>query len=107
MRYVPDRTGRFAERPHYEGAELDRIFERLVTEFLEAHRGKIAFPITTDDLTVLIERDTEDLDAYADLSAYGSDVEGVTEFVPKGSRVCGSRRTCPAARTGKTATGRR
>jgi hypothetical protein len=83
MRYVPDKTGRFAERPHYAGAELDRIFERLVTEFLKAHRGKIAFPISTDDLTVLIERDTEDLDAYADLSAYGPDVEGVTEFVPR------------------------
>jgi hypothetical protein len=83
MRYVRDRTGRFAERPHYEGAELDRIFERLVSEFLKAHRGKVEFPITTDDLTVLIERDTEDLDSYADLSAYGSDVEGVTEFVPR------------------------
>jgi hypothetical protein len=83
MRYVPDRTGRFAERPHYEGAELDRIFERLVAEFLKAHRGKIEFPITTDDLTVLIERDTENLDSYADLSTYGPDVEGVTEFVPR------------------------
>ena len=82
MRYVPDRTGRFAERPHYDGAELDRIFERLVTAFLKAHRGKIEFPITTEDLTVLIERDTEDLDSYADLSTYGPDVEGVTEFVP-------------------------
>jgi hypothetical protein len=82
MRYVPDRTGRFAERPHYDPAELDRIFEHLVTDFLKRHRGQVEFPITTDELTVLIERDTEDLDPYADLSAYGRDVEGVTEFMP-------------------------
>jgi hypothetical protein len=82
MRYVPDRTGRFAERPHYDPPELDRIFERLVTDFLKKHRGQVEFPITTNDLTVLIERDTDDLDPYADLSDYGRDVEGVTEFVP-------------------------
>ena len=31
----------------------------------------------TDDLTVLIEMHDADLDPYADLSAYGPDVEGV------------------------------
>ena len=98
MRYVPDRTGRFAERPHYADAELDRIFERLVTEFLKAHRGKITFPISTDDLTVLIERDTEDLDAYADLSR---------SSCREGSRGCGSRSICRAAITAKTAAGPR
>lgn len=82
MRHVPDRTGRFAERPHYEPTELDCIFERLITVFLNKHRRKVDFPIATDDLTVLIERDTDDLDSYADLAAYGRDVEGVTEFVP-------------------------
>jgi hypothetical protein len=82
MRYVRDQTGRFAERPHYEPKELDAMFERIVIQFLKTKNGKVDFPLTTNDLTVLIERDSEDLDAYADLSAYGEGVEGVTEFVP-------------------------
>jgi hypothetical protein len=79
---VPDRTGRFAERPHYEPAELDAMFERIVVSFLKRHHGTIAFPITTDDLTVLIEREVESLDPYADLTIHGEGVEGVTEFYP-------------------------
>jgi hypothetical protein len=82
MRYVRDQTGRFAERPHYEPKELDTMFERIIVDFLKAKHGKVEFPITTDDLTILIERDSEDLDPYADLSVYGDGVEGVTEFVP-------------------------
>jgi hypothetical protein len=80
MRYVPDRTGRFAERPHYEPLEIDTMFERVVVEFLRGRHGKVTFPISTDDLTVLIENDAHDLDSSADLSSYGTGVEGVTEF---------------------------
>jgi hypothetical protein len=82
MRNVRDMTGRFAERPHYEPRELETMFERIVVEFLQRHRGRVEFPCTTDDLTVLIEQDTDDLDPYADLSVYGAGVEGVTEFLP-------------------------
>jgi hypothetical protein len=82
MRYVRDTTGRFPERPHYDPKELDTMFERVVVEFLKHHRGKIEFPISTDDLTVLIEQEADDLDPYADLSGYGRGVEGVTEFTP-------------------------
>jgi hypothetical protein len=82
MRYVPDRTGRFGQRPHYEPRELDVIFERIVSEFLKSRYGEIVFPITTDDLTVFIEQDCEDLDPYADLTSYEGNVEGVTEFWP-------------------------
>jgi hypothetical protein len=39
-------------------------------------------PVSTDDLTVLIERDTESLDQYADLSGFGPNVEGLTHFQP-------------------------
>jgi hypothetical protein len=38
--------------------------------------------VATDDLTRLIEESAEDLDAYADLSDEGCDVEGMTEFLP-------------------------
>jgi Zn-dependent peptidase ImmA (M78 family) len=80
VKWFKDRTGRFAERPHYEPAELDTECERLVSSFLKAHTGKVEYPITTDDLTVLIEQHVKYLDVYADLSPDGSDVEGVTRF---------------------------
>jgi Zn-dependent peptidase ImmA (M78 family) len=40
----------------------------------------VKLPISTDDLTVLIEQDTSDLDLYADLSDDGDDIEGATDF---------------------------
>lgn len=93
VRMVPDRTGRFAERPHYTVDELDRECERLVSAFLRKKRGDVRFPIATDDLHVLIEQQDASLDAYADLSAFGEDVEGVTEFFPdKGPMVSISER---------------
>ena len=82
VRYVPDKTGRFAQRPHYESIELDRECESIINGFLMERYGKICFPIKTADLTVLIEQKVEDFDSYADLSAYGEQVEGLTEFVP-------------------------
>jgi hypothetical protein len=45
--------------------------------------GDFALPIPTDALTKLIERDTQYLDLYADLSEEdGTNVEGVTDFCP-------------------------
>ncbi len=82
VRYVRDTTGRFSQRPHYKPEELDRECENIITGFLKGKYGKVEFPVTTDDLTLLIERDTDDFDPYADLSAYGNDVEGLTEFQP-------------------------
>lgn len=82
VRYVADRTGRFTQRPHYEPKELDRECEAIICGFLRDRHGRIAYPVSTDDLTVLIERHTESLDQFADLSGYGSDVEGVTHFQP-------------------------
>ena len=82
VRMVPDRTGRFPERPHYRPQELDRACEEIITHFLRGLHGEARFPVETDDLTKLIERDAHDLDLYADLSNLGSSVEGVTEFHP-------------------------
>ena len=53
-----------------------------MTVFLVDRYGKAEFPLTTDDLTVLVERDSADLDLYADLSDLGREVEGVTHFNP-------------------------
>lgn len=81
MKYVRDTLHGFQERPHYEPSELDVMFERAVTAFLEKKYGVIDFPISTDDLTTLIEQEVSDLDQYADLTRYGVGVEGMTEFL--------------------------
>jgi Zn-dependent peptidase ImmA (M78 family) len=80
VKMVRDTTGRFALRPHYEPSELDQQCERILFSFLQARHGTIEFALSTDDLAVLIEQHADSLDMYADLSHYGGDVEGVTEF---------------------------
>lgn len=84
MKTVPDRTGRFATRPHYERGELDRECESIITNFLRKKYGEARFPISTDDLTTFLEKDVADLDLYADLSEFGEKVEGVTIFSSTG-----------------------
>jgi hypothetical protein len=86
VRWVRDETGRLPLRPHFRPDEIDAECERLVSAFLregvQGQRGLDAFPLRTDDLTVLLEQETDDLDLYADLSAEGQDTEGVTDFYP-------------------------
>lgn len=84
MKWVRDLTGKFVQRPHYEQAELDAECEALVTAFMQDRRGSVEFPIATDDLIVLLEREAADVDIYADLSDEGTDVEGVTYFRASG-----------------------
>jgi hypothetical protein len=82
MKYIRDNTGRLTRRPYFEPLELDRDCEQMVCSFLKQKYGEVKFPVPTDGLEVLIEQDAQDLDRYADLSAEGDDVEGVTEFIP-------------------------
>jgi hypothetical protein len=82
LKRIPDPTGRFAERFYYENYELDDIAERLISEFLIKQHGKLVFPVPTDDLIKLIERDAADLDSYANLADEGKGVQGVTNFFP-------------------------
>jgi hypothetical protein len=84
VKYVRDTMHGFGERPHYEPRELDSIFEKIVTDFLRKKYSEVEFPIQTDDLTTLIEEQVKDLDLYADLTKYGSGVEGVTIFARAG-----------------------
>lgn len=85
MKWVKDRTGRFAERPFWLDTELEAEAQRVVADFRQATRRSATYPLTTDDLTVLIERKATELDLYADLTGEGPDVEGLTEFFPDGS----------------------
>jgi hypothetical protein len=80
LKWVSDSTGRFSKRPHYSPEQLDAECERIVSEFLLDRYGRIAFPIGTDDLTVLLERAVDDFDPYADFSSEEGEIEGVTEF---------------------------
>lgn len=80
--HVKDLTGRFGMRPHYSTDELDAECEQIISDFVRELHGTVKYPVTTDDLTKLIEAHTADLDLYADLSSLGEDVEGLTEFVP-------------------------
>ena len=80
MKWVKDRTGRFVQRPHYLPSELDQECEAIITEFVRKRHHRVEYPILTDDITVLIESLTHDLDLYADLSSEDGDVEGVTNF---------------------------
>ncbi len=82
VKMIRDNTGRFAERSFYEARDLDNECERLTRDLLLKHRGKVDHPVSTDGLAVLIEMHGAELDSYANLSAYGADVEGVTEFFP-------------------------
>src|SRR6266536_3811685 len=82
MKWVPDKTGRFQQCPHYLPEELDTECEQLIASFLQKRYGKVEFPIKTEDLTVFIE-EKADLDSFADLSGEEGDVEGMTEFLPR------------------------
>jgi hypothetical protein len=82
MRFCKDGTGRFAERPYYHASELDTECEQIITSFLTKKYGEASFPISTEALTRLIERDAADLDLGADLSVEGPGVDGVTDFTP-------------------------
>lgn len=84
VKFVRDMVHGFQERPHYEPRELDMLFEKIVVDFLRKKSSEVKFPIDTEDLKTLIERDVTDLDQYADLTAFGHGVEGLTEFPRKG-----------------------
>ena len=60
--------------------ELDSKCEATISAFLKNRHGSTEFPISTDDLTILLEQNANTLDLYAEPSGLGVDVEGVTDF---------------------------
>lgn len=84
-RWIKDPTGRFPERPYFRQEDLDSLSEEWMVGFLLEMHGKAEFPVSTEDLKVMIEGDTSDLDQYADLSEEGEEdeeVQGLTLFYP-------------------------
>jgi hypothetical protein len=79
MKWVEDTTHRFSRRPYYTPEELDRECDNSVLSFLRQKYGRTVFPLTTDDLVVMLEKETSDVDLYADFG--GLDIEGETTFL--------------------------
>jgi len=84
MKWVRDRTRHFPWQPYYAQDEIDVHCEDIVSEFRKSRGNTAGNAISTDDLTVLIEQNVSELDLYANLSAEGRGVEGVTEFNRRG-----------------------
>jgi hypothetical protein len=84
MIWKPDYTGRFPRRPHWEIDELEQRCEAVMEPFLKARYGQAPARVPTDALTVLIEREAEELDLHAVLTANRAEEEihGVTWFFP-------------------------
>jgi hypothetical protein len=82
MKMIPDRTGRFPERPFYEIEELEEDCERIMESFLMSRYGQYSIPVPTYGLVELLDRETAKLNLYCDLSEEGEEVHGVTEFFP-------------------------
>ena len=80
MKWVRDNSGRFRQRPHYQPDELEQICEHAITGFLRERYGQAAFPVTTADLTVLIEQAVDDLDNGCELE---EGIDGLTDFFPR------------------------
>lgn len=80
MNWTRDDTGRFQQRPHYTPADLEHTCEDAICSFLQQRHGTVKFPVSTADLTVLIERDVADLDSYSDLE---ESIDGLTDFFPR------------------------
>ena len=59
---------------------MDSECENIISSFLIEKYGKVTYPISTNDLTILIEQKTSELDLYSDLSNEGNNVEGMTIF---------------------------
>ena len=79
---MKDPTGRFPERPSYPQEALDGLSEEWIVGFLVERYGKGEFPVSTNDLTVMIECDTSDLEQCVALSEEGEELQGVAPLYP-------------------------
>jgi hypothetical protein len=80
MKWIWDKTNRFRMRPHYSTEELNVQCESILFTYLQKKYGSVAFPVRTDDLRYLLERDTQRLDLHSDFTKEGEQVEVLTEF---------------------------
>ncbi|HTV93782.1 MAG TPA: ImmA/IrrE family metallo-endopeptidase [Verrucomicrobiae bacterium] len=80
MKWLSDPTRRFIERPHFLESEIQ---QRLDSALTRCFSGAPSFPLTDNELDLLVDSVTEHYDPMADLHSHlGIDVEGVTVFRP-------------------------
>ena len=84
LQYHKDETGRLPEKPHYKHEELDAMAQKIILEASDILGDKVVYPVSTDKLTIVIEKYVDDLDLYANLREEFGDknIEGVTIFFP-------------------------
>ena len=78
--WARDPTGRFPQRPYYTQQHMDFTCEQLVINHLKELHGRVDFPLDTEDLKILLEQQTSDLDLYSDFCNQEESVEGSTQF---------------------------
>ena len=69
-------------RPHYLQREIEGRCEQRLGDVFGVIKKTLPSPLTTDDLLVIADQISLDLDVLADLSRIGPDVEGATYFNP-------------------------
>lgn len=60
--------------------QIDRAAESLIVEYMRRKYGEAVFPVPTEALARIVERDALDFDLFADLSEREGSPEGVTDF---------------------------
>ncbi len=80
MRWIPDNAVPLRRWADYSPTEVDALCEQRIVAFLQAKYGAVNYPVSTNDLTILIEQDADDLDLYADLSIFDGAIDGLTLF---------------------------
>jgi Zn-dependent peptidase ImmA (M78 family) len=80
MKWISDPTRRFSRRPLYETNEIDAECEGIVTSYFRNRGIEAQYPLPTSVLSKLLEQYTDRCDFGKDLTSYGDDVEGLTQF---------------------------
>ena len=84
MSFYMDEKGRGIERKYYHFSELDNYAENVIKTYSVTDNSHVLYPLSTDFLTILIEKYVDDLDLYYNMHEKYPDevVEGVTIFRP-------------------------
>ena len=91
MKMVPDKTGRFPQRPHWEVSEIEHQCEEAITAFLIKRYGFVRIAVPTEALMELVDHLGADLEFKDRLSDDKYDVFGYTDFSEKKPLVVISR----------------
>lgn len=84
VRWIKDATGRFPRRPYYEDDEFEDECDAIISAHFRAQHTEPCFPIPTNELVILLEKEVSIVDIYSELE---QGVDGQTDFNPDGKTV--------------------